>query len=498
MAVEQGLRSRFIRTFGFVKKELLTVIRQPRLILMLVVGPFLILLIFGIGYRDTPPPFRTLIILEGEEAGLASDLDDLGQSFDAGIELVGTSTDPDEGYERLESGDIDLLIIAPENAVDSLENNERANFTIIHTQVDPVLRGSIELLSRLSVDEMNRRVVANVVDQAQAESEDFNNPISQLRESAGRLSGALESGDEAGARDARLELQQGLDTARESESSRGVIDGVSEALGLQTADQFDEIDSQIAATGEDDPAAPQNARELEATLADLEEQLERAQSIDSQLLVSPFGTNVELLTDLSPEPAIFYAPGVLILLVQHLAVTFAALSLVRERELGLTEVFRVSPLAVSEALIGKYIAFSVITGVVAATLAATMLAFGVPLLGSMAAFVTVVVLVILASLGLGFVISGISKTDSQAIQYSMIVLLVSIFFTGFVLPLDQLITQVRVLSLAIPGTYGISALHDVMFRGIGYEPLLIGGLGLYALVMGVLAWLVTRKDVVIR
>ena len=39
----------------------------------------------------------------------------------------------------------------------------------------------------------------------------------------------------------------------------------------------------------------------------------------------------------------FYAPAVLALLLQHLAVTFGALSLVREKILGADEIFRVAP-----------------------------------------------------------------------------------------------------------------------------------------------------------
>ena len=74
-------------------------------------------------------------------------------------------------------------------------------------------------------------------------------------------------------------------------------------------------------------------------------------------------------------------------------------------------------------------------------------------------------LVIFASLGLGFAISGLAKTDSQAVQYSMVVLLLSIFFTGFVLPLDQLTVPVRWVSYLVPGTFGISGLQNVIFRG---------------------------------
>jgi ABC-2 type transport system permease protein len=37
-------------------------IRQPRLLLTLILGPFLILLLFGIGYRDTARDVRTIFV----------------------------------------------------------------------------------------------------------------------------------------------------------------------------------------------------------------------------------------------------------------------------------------------------------------------------------------------------------------------------------------------------------------------------------------------------
>ena len=39
-----------IRTSSFLRKEVFEVLRQPRLLLTLIVGPFLILLIFGLGF----------------------------------------------------------------------------------------------------------------------------------------------------------------------------------------------------------------------------------------------------------------------------------------------------------------------------------------------------------------------------------------------------------------------------------------------------------------
>jgi ABC-2 type transport system permease protein len=197
---------------------------------------------------------------------------------------------------------------------------------------------------------------------------------------------------------------------------------------------------------------------------------------------------------LPSEPAVFYAPGVLMLLVQHLAVTFAALSLVRERQLGVTEVFRVSPLSISEFLTGKYVAFVLIVGTVSIALTGLMLAFGVPI-GAGWLYPVTVVLVLLASLGLGFVISAASQTDSQAIQYAMLMLLVSIFFSGFIIPLDRLLPPVQVVSFLLPATFGITAVHDIVFRGSVPDPEILAGLGGYVVVMSILAWFFARRDV---
>jgi ABC-2 type transport system permease protein len=111
-------------------------------------------------------------------------------------------------------------------------------------------------------------------------------------------------------------------------------------------------------------------------------------------------------------------------------------------------------------------------------------------------YAVVMVLLILASLGLGFLLSAVAETDTQAVQYAMIALLVSIFFTGFVLPLERLAQGVHVISYLIPATYAIQALHDLLFRGSGVSPFILGGLALYALVVGVGAWWVVRRDVV--
>ena len=61
-----------IRTSAFLGKEVAEVLHQPRLILTLVLGPFLILLLFGVGFRYQNPPLRALF--GPETAGLITSL----------------------------------------------------------------------------------------------------------------------------------------------------------------------------------------------------------------------------------------------------------------------------------------------------------------------------------------------------------------------------------------------------------------------------------------
>ncbi len=494
MPVRSRWTSPFIRSFAFVRKELLSVWRQPRLLLTLVVGPFLILFLFGLGYRQTPDPLRTLVVVPSESASLATDLGDLSQSFGGGIELEGTTTDTTSALSRLERGDVDLVIIAPSDALESLDRGERASITIVHSEVDPVLTSNLRLLSRLSVNEINRHVLAGVVDQLQADSSDVGQAVESARQDAGDLVRSLEQGDHAAAARHQADLVDSLAGVDGDGSAGGrLYDNVASALGSEPRDRASGL---LESVGVDDPATVmtlQEAQKTQKALEDLDAQIEQVRSMDPELIVSPFAADVRPLVDGPPSAAAFYAPGVLIVLLQHLAITFAALSLVKDKELGITDVFRASPLSVGESLVGKYLAFLIIGGTVALALTIAMIALGLQIAGPIWAYATVIGLVLLAALGVGFAISGVAATDSQAVQYSMIILMFSIFFSGFILPLEQLRPAVRSLSYLLPATYGVRGLDDVMFRGEAAPLSLFAGISAYALVAGTLAWLAVRS-----
>jgi ABC-2 type transport system permease protein len=115
----------------------------------------------------------------------------------------------------------------------------------------------------------------------------------------------------------------------------------------------------------------------------------------------------------------------------------------------------------------------------------------VPLLSPPGEMAWVIVLLSFAAVGLGLLISTIVDSERQAVQLSMLVLLASVFFSGFVLPLDQFITPLRIAAYSLPVTHGIQLLQDFMLRGstnAGWELALLA-------VIGVLLFLLTSITV---
>jgi ABC-2 type transport system permease protein len=228
---------------------------------------------------------------------------------------------------------------------------------------------------------------------------------------------------------------------------------------------------------------------IETSLRDIDTMMSEFRDINSFVLVSPFRSEILSITNTVLEPTHFYVPAVIALLLQHLSVTLAGLSIVREVREGTMELFRVSPVSALETLVGKYVSYLLLTAVLALILTALVtFLLGVPMLGNWYNYALVLFALLFTSLGIGFLISISSQSDSQAIQGAMIVLLASIFFSGFFLPLYRLWIFVHFLSWSLPATYGTRLLQSVMLRGQVPNILLVGGLLGIGLLLFLISW----------
>jgi len=242
-------------------------------------------------------------------------------------------------------------------------------------------------------------------------------------------------------------------------------------------------------------AEAQRTAEIEQDLERLDQQLQDFRQIETGVLVSPFVAEAISVNNLELNASDFFAPGVIVLLLQHLLVTFAALSIVRERTSGTMELFRVAPVSAFETLLGKCLSYMIIGTLLAAAISAlVVLVLRVPMLGDWRDFALVLVALMFAALGIGFVISLVSQTTSQAVQYSMLVLLFSVFFSGFFLDLRLMWDRVRVVSWALPATYTLKLLQEIMFRANPINPLYIGGLVGIGVLLFILSWVLLNRQ----
>jgi ABC-2 type transport system permease protein len=504
--VSELLRSP-IRATSFFGKEIYEVLRQPRLIMTLALGPFLILLLFGIGFRNEARSFRTLFVTSAADR-LGQQIEEFATSLGPQLIYEGITTEHSTAQARLRRGEVDLVIIVPENAEETIRNNQQAVFTLLHNEIDPLQASYVDYFGQIYVGEVNRRVVQEITAQGQTEASSVQDDVAAARQAATATREALERGDAATARQQQDALDEDVSALELAiGASLGLLRGVENSVGGSGGEGTStELLERLAAIREntnalenisddqDLTAETEQARAVEAELTELETTLAEFTNISPGVIVSPFRSEARSMANLTPDITHFFAPGVLMLLLQHIAVTFGALSIVRERQTGTVELFRVSPISPGEVLAGKYVSFMLFAGLLTAVLTILLrFALGVPMLGSWGYFVLVVALVLLASLGIGFVISLISDTDSHAVQLSMLVLLASVFFSGIFTALYLLWEPVRVISWMLPVTYGIQLLQSIMLRGAPPSPVLIGGLLAISLVLFLLAWFLTRR-----
>ncbi len=492
-----------IRASAFLRKEIFDILRQPRLILTLVFGPFIILFLFGIGYRNQARSLRTLFVAQ-QDSPLAQNIQQLSKSMAPELVYMGILENESDALDKLRRGEVDLVIVAPQNAYDTVLNNQQAVFTLYYNEIDPVQISYIQYFGAIFVDAVNRAVLVTITANGQKDSASIHNDLQLAHQSTTALRQAIQSGDEVAAK----QNQQGLNTNVNAISlgvgaSLGLVNSIQQTTGgdasqtsplMSTLTDLQQNADQLNNTSSSTEQRLTNIDKIEKDLTDLDSNLTQFESIDPNIIINPFRSETKSIALIQLSEADFFAPAVLALLLQHIAVTFAALSIVRERNSGTMELFRVSPLSAGEALFGKYISYMLFGVVITAILSALLVfVLHVPMLGNWAYFVLVIVALLFTSMGIGFTISILSQTDSQAVQFSMIILLGSVFFSGFFIGLEYLSYPVKVISWLLPTTYSAILLRGITLNGDAPNWLLLGGLVGIGLVFMIISWLLMRR-----
>lgn len=220
--------------------------------------------------------------------------------------------------------------------------------------------------------------------------------------------------------------------------------------------------------------APSVLRELGSTTVQQNaflaaERLRRAGTVatveDGLKQVSPIDLQTEMRFNPELKSQNFVMPGVIGLILQLLTVIVMATSIARERERGTMEQLAVTPLTPAQIFIGKLLPyfFLALIDTINVMLLAWLL-FGVALAGHFVVVAALVVTFVLASLGIGQLISVVSRNQSQAIQLAVFYILPAFVLSGAFTPIETQPEGVRPIAYTFPLTYFCHGFRAALLR----------------------------------
>ncbi len=164
----------------------------------------------------------------------------------------------------------------------------------------------------------------------------------------------------------------------------------------------------------------------------------------------------------------FMVPGVFALVLMIISTVLTSMAIVKEKERGTIEQLIVTPIKPIELIAGKLLPFAIIS-LIDITLV-TMVAvfwFQIPLHGSFILLFLLSALFMLTTLGLGLLISTVSKTQQQAMLISMLLIMPIILLSGVMSPIDNMPVAVQYFTLLIPLRYFIVIVRYIFMKGSG-------------------------------
>jgi ABC transporter DrrB family efflux protein len=207
----------------------------------------------------------------------------------------------------------------------------------------------------------------------------------------------------------------------------------------------------------------------------------------------PIEFRPRLLYNPDLKSAYFFVPGLVGIILQLVTLFLTSFAIVRERELGTLEQLFVTPVGRTGLLLGKLIPYAAVGFVETLIVLSVMIyVFGVPIQGSVGLLLSLAMLFMVCSLGLGLLVSTIAKIQVEAVQFAFVVMLPSVLLSGFVFPRNEMPLLIYILTFAIPATYFIEILRGIVLRGATFVDLIPMVVGLTICCMVVLTVSISR------
>lgn len=224
--------------------------------------------------------------------------------------------------------------------------------------------------------------------------------------------------------------------------------------------------------GAESIAATAALRALEGLTADMGFDLTLRRLNLPQGSLAGFASSVRVWFNESLSEALYTVPAELALMLEFTILLFASQAFARERELGTLEQLLVMPFTSMEIIIGKSVP-TILIGFLDFLLMLLMviLAFKLPVRGSLVLLLALAFGYLLVELGKGLVISVMARTQHQAFLLVMLVGMVDFMFTGYAAPVEAMPPVLQGVGNLVPAHHWLIILRGILLKGVGLEVL---------------------------
>ena len=184
----------------------------------------------------------------------------------------------------------------------------------------------------------------------------------------------------------------------------------------------------------------------------------------------------------------FLVPGLIAVIMTLIGALLTAMVMAREWERGTMEALLVTPVTMREVLLGKLVPYFVLgMGGMSLSVAMGVWLFGVPLRGSLWVLFAAATLFLLAALGMGLLISTVTKNQFVAGQVAIITTFLPAFIlSGFIFDIGSMPRIVQGITHVLAASYFVAILQTVFLAGNVWPVILPNALALLLMAMFVL------------
>jgi ABC-2 type transport system permease protein len=174
-------------------------------------------------------------------------------------------------------------------------------------------------------------------------------------------------------------------------------------------------------------------------------------------------------------------PGLLATILMLSMMSIMAQAVVRERERGTLEQMFVTPIGRGDYLFGKVTPYVIVAiGQMTLVTLVGRYWFKVPFNGQISVVAVGLLLFMFTAIGLGLLVSLVSRTRQQAQQTVMFILIPTMVLSGFIFPIESMPAPIVPLTYVIPLRYALTVLRGAFIKGSGFSALAVPMLAMAA------------------